>query len=211
MPTEQFFADSPALRRFAAAVQAAIRQDDDPGTLVEALQAPFGELLAAQDWLPDEFAQPDASSGMGGGIGQYLLYRSEAPTFTIFSLVVPSGAMTPVHDHLAWGLVGLYQGAQREDVYALIAGDPDRGAARLELLEERDIARGDFYPILPPDNDIHRVTTTSAEPSISIHLLGNDTGCVLRHSYDPAAETAQSFRSGYSNAPCEQEQPAADD
>ena len=211
MPSEEFFADSPALRRFAAAVQAAIRRDDDPGTLVETLRAPFAALLAADGWLPDGFAQPDETSGMGGGIGQYLLYRSEDPTFTIFSLVVPSGAMTPVHDHLAWGLVGLYRGAQREEVYALIAGDPDHGEARIELLEERAVGRGDFYPILPPDNDIHRVTTTSAEPSISIHLLGNDTGCVVRHSYDPAAETTRAFRSGYSNAPCDQEQPAADD
>ena len=31
----------------------------------------------------------------------------------LFSLVVPAGAATPVHDHLAWGLVGLYAGRRR--------------------------------------------------------------------------------------------------
>lgn len=203
MATEEFLADTPALRRFAADVQRAIRRDDDPGRRVEALREPFASLLATDGWLPAMFAQPDEASGMGGGIGQYLLYRCEEPVFTVFSLVVPPGAQTPVHDHLAWGLVGLYRGEQREEVYALIAGDPDRGEARLELLEERTVGQGDFYPILPPDTDIHRVTTTSVAPSISIHLLGNDTGCVVRHRYDPAAATAQSFRSGYSNAPCE--------
>ena len=29
----------------------------------------------------------------------------------------PAGAMTPVHDHLAWGLVGLYRGTQDEEIY----------------------------------------------------------------------------------------------
>ena len=200
---EEYFIDSPALRGFVGAVRAAIAEADSPGPLVERLRPPFARLLADQAWLPAEFAQPDETSGMGGDIGQYLLYRSESPVFTIFSLVVPSGAMTPVHDHLAWGLIGLYRGEQREEMYALMAGNPDAGEAKIELLEERRVGPGDFYAILPPDNDIHRVTTTSAGPSISIHLLGNDTGCVLRHTYDQAAETSHSFRSGYSNAPCE--------
>ena len=29
-----------------------------------------------------------------------------------------AGAHTPVHDHLAWGIVGLYEGTQDEDVFA---------------------------------------------------------------------------------------------
>jgi predicted metal-dependent enzyme (double-stranded beta helix superfamily) len=48
---------------------------------------------------------------MGGGIGQWLIFRAADRSLALFALVVPSGAETPVHDHLAWGLVGLYQGA----------------------------------------------------------------------------------------------------
>jgi hypothetical protein len=39
-------------------------------------------------------------------------------------------------------------------------------------------------------------------PSISIHLLANDTACVWRHRYEPEAGRVSPFRSGYSNAPC---------
>jgi predicted metal-dependent enzyme (double-stranded beta helix superfamily) len=46
------------------------------------------------------------------------------------------------------------------------------------------------------------VRTTSAETSVSIHLLANDTGCVLRHTYDEATGAARPFRSGYVNADC---------
>ena len=60
---------------------------------------------------------------------------------------------------------------------------------------------GDCYVLLPPEGDIHRVRTTSAVPSVSIHLLGNDTGCVWWHAYTPE-DGGRAFRSGWSNAPC---------
>jgi predicted metal-dependent enzyme (double-stranded beta helix superfamily) len=132
---------------------------------------------------------------MGGGIGQWLLYRAENRSLSLFSLVVPPGSETPIHDHLAWGLVGLYRGEQDEEIYA-------RRDGALELIERRFLVPGDFYVLIPPRDDIHRVRTTSAETSVSIHLLTNDTGCVWRHSFDPESGEAKPFRSGYVNVAC---------
>jgi predicted metal-dependent enzyme (double-stranded beta helix superfamily) len=64
------------------------------------------------------------------------------------------------------------------------------------------LSPGDFYPLLPPHDDVHRVRTTSKSTSVSIHLLANDTGCVLRHTYDETTGEAHPFRSGYVNADC---------
>ena len=139
-----------------------------------------------------------ASSTTSGweSIGQWLLFRAGDRSLTLFSLVVPAGSQTPVHDHLAWGLVGLYRGTQDEEIYA--------GAAEaLVLRERRALEPGDFYALLPPRDDIHRVRTTSAETSVSIHLLTNDTGCVWRHAWDTAYGEARPFRSGYVNVPCD--------
>jgi predicted metal-dependent enzyme (double-stranded beta helix superfamily) len=132
---------------------------------------------------------------MGGGIGQWLLFRAGDRSLSLFSLVVPSGSETPVHDHLAWGLVGLYQGTQDEEIYS------ERNGA-LDLLEARSLRPGDFYELIPPRDDIHRVRTTSEETSVSIHLLTNDTGCVWRHTYDPESGRREPFRSGYVNVDC---------
>ena len=55
------------------------------------MRAPFGRLLRDDGFLPDAFAVPAAESGMGGGIGAYLLYRNGARTLSISSLVVPAG------------------------------------------------------------------------------------------------------------------------
>lgn len=144
---------------------------------------------------------------MGGGIGQWLLFRSGARDLCLFALVVPPGAVTPVHDHLAWGLVGLYRGEQEETVFARRdEGAPVGDREDLTRAFRRTVRRGEFYPLLPPADDIHRVRTTSGVNSVSIHLLANDTGCVWRHAYDPEEGEVRPFRSGYVNRGCDEEE-----
>ena len=148
---------------------------------VEALKPAFAKLLAADGWLPESCAQPDEKSRMGGGIGQYALYRAEDGSLCLFSLVVPADAATPVHDHLAWGLVGVYRGEQDETVYRRLDDGSDPARAQLEIAKRQALKPGDFYALIPPADDIHYVRTISKTSSISIHLLANDTACVWRH------------------------------
>jgi len=197
MPDE-YLLDTPTVRGFVAAVRDVIANAGSPKQACEVIRPSFAALLADPAWLPDQFQQDNPDSGMGGGIGQWLLYRAEDRSLTLFSLVVPPASETPVHDHLAWGLVGLYKGTQDEEIYA------QRGGA-FELVESRALQPGDFYALIPPADDIHRVRTTSPETSVSIHLLTNDTGCVWRHAYDAHSGEATPFRSGYVNVLCEEE------
>ena len=197
MPDE-YLLDTPTVRGFVATVRDVIAGAQSPEQACEVIRPSFASLLADPAWLPDHFQQDNPDSGMGGGIGQWLLYRAEDRSLSLFSLVVPPASETPVHDHLAWGLVGLYKGTQDEEIYA------QRGDA-FELVESRALRPGDFYALIPPADDIHRVRTTSAETSVSIHLLTNDTGCVWRHAYDAHSGEATPFRSGYVNVLCEKE------
>jgi 3-mercaptopropionate dioxygenase len=195
MSADEYLLDDATLRNFVATVREQIERAGSPEEACEAIRPFFGRLLADSEWLPAEYRREAPESGMGGGIGQWLLFRSGDRSLSLFALVVPPEAATPVHDHLAWGLVGLYQGEQDEEVYA-------RRDGALELVERRALAPGDFYVLIPPRDDIHRVRTTSEESSVSIHLLTNDTGCVWRHTYDPQTGAESPFRSGYANAPC---------
>ena len=194
----EFALDTPVVRGFVGAVQAEIAAASSPAEACDRIRPRFAELLADAAWLPAQYQADAPESGMGGGIGQWLLCRAEDGSLSLFSLVVPAGSETPVHDHLAWGLVGLYRGTQDEEIYA-------RRDDVLELVQRRSLVPGDFYVLLPPRDDIHRVRTTSAETSVSIHLLTNDTGCVWRHAYDPDSGEARPFRSGYVNVACDEE------
>jgi 3-mercaptopropionate dioxygenase len=200
-----YIVETAEVRALVEETQRLMGEVDSDAERVRLLQPAFERLLASEGWLPDEYAAPDETSGMGGGIGQYALYRAEDGSMCLFSLVVPVGATTPVHDHLAWGLIGLYRGRQAETVYRRLDDGSAEGQARLEVALEQEVERGELFALLPPEGDIHRVSTISDEPSVSIHLLANDTACVWRHSFDPEAGTVTPFRSGYSNAECVEE------
>jgi predicted metal-dependent enzyme (double-stranded beta helix superfamily) len=193
---DEWVLDTPLVREFIADVRHRIGHAGSPADACASIEPAFRALLADRTWLPDAYAESASESGMGGGIGQWLLYRSADRGLCLFSLVVPAGSMTPIHDHLAWGLIGLYRGGQDEEIYR-------PGDGTMEAVVQRPVAVGDCYRLLPPDNDVHRVRTTSAGTSVSIHLLASDTGCIRRHTYDEHTGEAREFRSGYVNAECE--------
>jgi 3-mercaptopropionate dioxygenase len=200
-----FLVDTPLIRGLIEETQRQMARDVAESERIDALTPAFARLLADDDWLPDALARADAQSRMGDGIGQYALYRAEDGSLCLFSLVVPPGASTPVHDHLAWGIVGVYRGEQDETVYLRLDDGRDAAHAQLEIAKQNTLKPGEFYPLIPPTDDIHYVRTISATASISIHLLANDTACVWRHKFDPAAGTVSAFRSGYANAACPKE------
>ena len=131
-----FLVDTPEIRALIDETHRLRAAVHDDATRVEALRPAFRALLAADGWLPATCAQPDEASRMGGGIGQYALYRAEDGSLCLFSLVVPVGAATPVHDHLAWGLVGIYRGRQDETVYRRL--DDGRDPAHKEKWNNRN-------------------------------------------------------------------------
>ena len=199
---DEYVVNTAPFHEFVAAVTAVVERHADPEPAIAALREPFSRLLRDDGWLPDAYAVPAEKSGMGGGIGSYLLYRNAARTLSISALVVPAGAMTPIHDHLGWGLVGLYRGEQHEEVFRRTDRGEQPGRAELDLVERRHLRRGDFYELIPPEGDIHRVVAAGEQPSVSIHLLRNDVGCIDRHSFDLEASEIRPFRSGYVNVEC---------
>jgi predicted metal-dependent enzyme (double-stranded beta helix superfamily) len=194
-PADEYVLDTPFVRELVATVKRAVEAEASAADVCASLEPAFFELLASRDWLPEQFQRDVPDSGMGGGIGQWLLYRSADRSLCLFSLVVPPGSRTPIHDHLAWGLVGLYRGNQDEEIYR-------PGAGSIELVRRRPLGPGDFYVLLPPADDVHCVRTTSDVTSVSVHLLANDTGCVERHTFDEVTGEPSPFRSGYANAVC---------
>lgn len=198
---DEWYLDSQVHRTFIKRVQEIRENESDAAATVARIEPLFRDLLSDSDWLPQHFQEPAENSGMGGGIGMWLLYRSGDGNLAFSSLVVPAGASTPVHDHLAWGIVGLYRGNQSEHVYTRTDDASSDGKASLETLEHRSLIPGDLYELLP-ETDIHQVRTTSEVTSVSLHLLGNDNGCIVRHRFYPDQSRVEPFKSGWLNVPC---------
>ena len=146
-----FFVDTPEVQLLIEAARSQMGRSVDATERIEALKPAFSKLLASDGWLPEALARPDEGSRMGDGIGQYALYRAEDGSLCLFSLVIPAGAQTPVHDHLAWGLIGVYRGTQQETVYRRLDDASDVGHATLEVTRQEQLARRKLLCADPAD------------------------------------------------------------
>ena len=115
--SDKFICDTPEVRTFIERVKTVLGGVGDVSEKLAAIRPHFGQLIKDPTWLPDEFRGMPKEGGMGAGIANWLLYKDSEGALSFTALVLPSGAVTPVHDHLAWGLVGLYVGEQDEEVY----------------------------------------------------------------------------------------------
>jgi len=203
---DEYICDTAEIRSFISKVKEISASTPSFEARLAAIRPLFAKLMGNPDWLPGNFRRTCETGGMGKGVANWLLYRDTDGTLSLCAVVLAPGAATPVHDHLAWGLVGLYSGEQDEEVYepSTPVGKDER-YADLKLVAKHHLKEGSFYELIPPTGDIHRVVTVGDEPSISLHLLGNDVGCVWRHTFVPETGEVSPFRSGYTNKDCETE------
>ncbi len=149
----------------------------------------LAELVAQDDWLPDEFAQA------GPSYRQYLLHCDPLERFSVVSFVWGPGQRTPVHDHLVWGMIGMLRGSEIATNYAV---SPD--GAPMQVLGRDTLSPGQVEHVTPGGQDIHVVENAYADrASISIHVYGGNIGAISRHVFNPGTSAPKRFISGYTN------------
>ena len=99
------------------------------------------------------------------------LYQS--PSLTILHTTYPRGLRTPAHNHGAWAVVSVYRGREDNVRYA-------RSGSNLSVLGCQSIHPGEAV-LLDPE-EIHDLSTSSDEPTCSIHVYGRDLYDHKNHS-----------------------------
>jgi predicted metal-dependent enzyme (double-stranded beta helix superfamily) len=180
-------ADNKRLRDFVQSMTRLAEQGANETRWLSEGRELLAELVAQDDWLPEEFAQP------GPSYRQYLLHCDPLERFSVVSFVWGPGQRTPVHDHTVWGLIGMLRGSEIATNYAAQpAGQP-----MLEL-GKSTLSPGMVEHVTPNGQDIHVVENAYADrPSISIHCYGGNIGAVRRHVFNPSTGAAKRFISGY--------------
>jgi predicted metal-dependent enzyme (double-stranded beta helix superfamily) len=135
---------------------------DDP----HAIGTRLGALLAYDGWLASEHRVPGHQT-----YRQHLLHVSPSRRLSIVALVWLPGQRTPIHDHVAWCVVGVYEGRERETRYRAVNVDGERC---LEPVGSIDAQPGHVEVIVPSVEDIHSVAAVGPGPTISIHVYGAD-------------------------------------
>jgi predicted metal-dependent enzyme (double-stranded beta helix superfamily) len=146
------------------------RYANDVSALAQAVAGRLAILVAQPGWLKPEHRQP-----ADAGFRRHLLYVAPDGGFSVQSIVWKPGQRTGPHDHVAWCVVGVYQGIEQETMYRLYQ-DED---GQFLVPGDRHVVRpGHAVALVPPDEDIHDVENIGDDLAVSIHVYGDD---VTRH------------------------------
>jgi 3-mercaptopropionate dioxygenase len=126
-----------------------------------------------------------------------LLQMPEDEAYSIIGGVWHPGQTTPIHDHLTWALIGVYEGEEREALFRRTDDGSNPKLAKIQQVGERVNKKG--HVTVLGHSGIHRVDNISLKPTTSVHIYGRDIGNAERHSYDPVTGEISRFVSGYCN------------
>jgi predicted metal-dependent enzyme (double-stranded beta helix superfamily) len=159
--------DQEPLARFVARVES-MRDYLMGEPLARGVAHELGTLLGRKGWL-----LPEQREGGPDRFRTHVIHVAPDGGFSIVVVVWQPGQTTPIHDHVSWCVVGVYEGEEEEIGYRLYEDD----GGRFLVEHEVEVARpGQVTTLLPPEEDIHRVTNAGTGKAISIHVYGADIG-----------------------------------
>ena len=140
------------LELFIAECQAAL-STDDPQQVVERLvrkaMTDVDGIKKALGVNRDSLFQP--------------LFRS--PELTVANMCAAPGSTSPVHNHLMWGVIAVYEGQEDNFLY-------ERNGDELEKVQTRSLKTGDVWAM--PVDLIHAINNPKADYNAALHIYGGD-------------------------------------
>jgi predicted metal-dependent enzyme (double-stranded beta helix superfamily) len=157
----------------------------DRAAAVRQLEPLLKRAMGGPGWTDPRYA-----SAMEGGRRGFDYYRNADGSLFVYGVLFRHGHPTPVHDHVTWGLIGVYSGEQRTARYHRADDGSTPGRCSVALLADEVLTHGATYPLLPP-HDIHRIEVVSPGEGLSIHVLGADLRLQRRRIFDVTAGTCE--------------------
>ena len=117
------------------------------------------------------------------------LYQDESGLTLMHARFGPE-AMTPIHNHNSWAIIGVYRGQDLYQKWRRIDAGNGAGKAQVELIEEYVLKPGDVAIVPAPPQDIHAQQGFANEAAYELVLFGSNPAGQPRLYFDPAQETA---------------------
>ena len=186
--------------QFIDTMDALVSRASNEAAVLDEGEAALKLLIAHDDWLPAEYAQPVAERYQS-----YCLYLDPQARYSVISFVWAPGQGTAVHNHTVWGLVGVLRGAERCEEFAAPLTQATQATQAMPAMQpthQHTLLRGEVDRVSPAIGDWHKVSNAAVgegETSVSIHVYGADIGRVHRQYWDAAKQMLQPMISGYGN------------
>ncbi len=161
---------------------------------VKQVEAALRRFIEARA-LPAEYQRPHP----GLEVTTYLLHVAPDGVDSIAALVLRPHARTPMHDHQAWVVWGVYSGRERESRFERRDRGPGLFPELVPLFTK--VLPDDGTSFIPaPPADLHVVENLGETESVSIHVHSTDIGKQVRNSYDTAKQAVVPFVQSYVRA-----------
>lgn len=157
------------LDQFVRDVEAILDRRPSVPVTIKEVSSLVGQLVRDGAWLPAQFRTPIADR-----YARYMLHRDRTNRFVVLSLVWLPGQATPIHDHRAWGVMGIVENALEEVAYERLDDGSREGYAELRETRGRMVGAGSVSYVLPPYEEVHRIANPTDKPSLSVHVYGRD-------------------------------------
>jgi 3-mercaptopropionate dioxygenase len=180
------------LQDFIQDVDRIVRGYPSESEIVLHLKPALEKLVSSPGSVPTEAFTPRKDR-----FAMNLLQMPDDEAYSIIGGVWHPGQTTPIHDHLTWALIGVYEGEEREALFRRTDDGSNPKLAKIQQVSERVNKKG--HVTVLGHSGIHRVDNISVKPTTSVHIYGRDIGNAERHSYDPVTGEISRFVSGYCN------------
>lgn len=184
--------ESYTLQEFSKDVDNAVRGYSSESEVLLHLKPVLEKLVSSPGSVPASAFAPRKDR-----FAMNLLQMPQDEAYSIIGGVWHPGQTTPIHDHLTWALIGVYEGEEREALFRRTDDGSNPKLARIQQVSERVNKKG--HVTVLGHSGIHRVDNISLKPTTSVHIYGRDIGNTERHSYDPVTGEIGRFVSGYCN------------
>jgi predicted metal-dependent enzyme (double-stranded beta helix superfamily) len=167
-----------ALTALVETIRSTVATDHDQERVANAVADALRLYLQRPDLLQAEQREADPTR-----YRQHILSVEDDGSFSVVALVWLPGQVTPIHDHVSWCVVGVYEGEEHETRYEW---DGSGSSRRLVVAGECVNPTGMVAALAPP-GDIHRVANRGPGLAISLHVYGADIGKLgssIRRCYD---------------------------
>ena len=180
------------LQEFIQDVESVVRGHSSESEVLLHLKPVLEKLVSSPGSVPAKAFTPRKDR-----FAMNLLQMPQDEAYPVIGGVWHPGQTTPIHDHLTWALIGVYEGEEREALFRRTDDGSNPKLAKIQQVSERVNKKG--HVTVLGHSGIHRVDNISLKPTTSVHIYGRDIGNAERHSYDPVTGEISRFVSGYCN------------
>ena len=188
-PQRPSTAARPPLSRLIDAIDQAVHSGMNGDERASAVADVLRESLYHPRLLPAEHRRSDAHTYRTN-----VVHTSPDGSFSLVALVWRPGQSTPVHSHLSWCVVGVYEGEEIETTYERVGHGRDRVVVGVGT---QRFGPGDVGS-LTSVSDIHRVHNGGDGLAISLHVYGLDyrrhAGSILERFDEPGEAGGGGFQ-----------------